>query len=79
MHDRPQCPKTNVSYLYLENEAIYLRERRYIMGWSFGWLPLINDTAILVLTVYKLLPPLKNQQASYVVKQLFQDGILYYL
>jgi len=45
---------------------------------SSAWLPLLYDTVVLCLTLYKTLPSLKNRTTSYVMKRLFQDGLIYY-
>ncbi|TFK24399.1 hypothetical protein FA15DRAFT_669631 [Coprinopsis marcescibilis] len=52
-----------------------------VPGWlaaSSAWLPLVYDTVILSLTVYRTLPTLKNKRTSYIMKRLFQDGLVYY-
>lgn len=45
---------------------------------SSAWLPLLYDTVVLALTVNRTLPSLKNKNSSYVMKRLFQDGLIYY-
>jgi len=45
---------------------------------SSAWLPLLYDTVVLGLTVNRTLPSLKNKNSSYVMKRLFQDGLIYY-
>ncbi|KAG2010295.1 hypothetical protein CC2G_013132 [Coprinopsis cinerea AmutBmut pab1-1] len=52
-----------------------------VPGWlaaSSAWLPLLYDTMVLVLTLYRTLPSLKDRGASFVMKRLFQDGLIYY-
>ncbi|KAJ2932662.1 hypothetical protein H1R20_g4435, partial [Candolleomyces eurysporus] len=43
-----------------------------------AWLPLLYDTAVLGLTLFRTLPSLKNRNSSYIMKRLFQDGLVYY-
>ncbi|KAF5340670.1 hypothetical protein D9611_007450 [Ephemerocybe angulata] len=45
---------------------------------SSAWLPLLYDTAVLGLTVFRTLPSLKNRKTPYIMKRLFQDGLIYY-
>jgi len=45
---------------------------------SSAWLPLLYDTVIVALTVIRLYPSIRNQHPSYVVRRLFEDGLVYY-
>jgi len=45
---------------------------------SSAWLPLLYDTVIVTLTVIRLYPSIRNQHPSFVVRRLFEDGLLYY-
>jgi len=45
---------------------------------SSAWLPLLYDTVVLGLTLYRTFPSLRNRTASYVMRRLFKDGLLYY-
>ncbi|KAF8158500.1 hypothetical protein B0H34DRAFT_846735 [Crassisporium funariophilum] len=49
-----------------------------VLASSSAWLPLLYDTVIVGLTLYRTLPSLKNKNTSYVMKRLFQDGLIYY-
>jgi hypothetical protein len=49
-----------------------------VLASSSAWLPLLYDTLVLGLTVYKTLPSLKNRNTSYVMKRLLEDGLIYY-
>jgi len=43
-----------------------------------AWLPLIYDTIVIVLTLHKCREPVKQKTASYIVRALVRDGLLYY-
>ncbi|KAF8187770.1 hypothetical protein BJ912DRAFT_969587 [Pholiota molesta] len=43
-----------------------------------AWIPLLYDTIIFGLTLYRTLPPIRREEATYIVKRLLEDGILYY-
>jgi len=43
-----------------------------------AWMPLLYDTICFGLTVYRTIPPLRREEASYIIKCLLEDGILYY-
>ncbi|PFH46749.1 hypothetical protein AMATHDRAFT_153931, partial [Amanita thiersii Skay4041] len=43
-----------------------------------AWIPLLYDTIVFALTIYRTLPPIWKRQASYILKRLFEDGLLYY-
>ncbi|KAF4621789.1 hypothetical protein D9613_012207 [Agrocybe pediades] len=45
---------------------------------SSAWIPLLYDTIIFGLTLYRTVPPIRREEASYVVKRLLEDGLLYY-
>jgi len=45
---------------------------------SSAWLPLLYDTLVLGLTLNRTIPSLRNRTASYVMRRLLQDGLLYY-
>ena len=45
---------------------------------SSAWLPLLYDTAVFGLTLYRTYPSLKNRNPSYIMKRLLQDGLIYY-
>ncbi|KAF8879500.1 hypothetical protein BD779DRAFT_1803361 [Infundibulicybe gibba] len=43
-----------------------------------AWYPLLYDTIIFGLTLYRTLPPIWREEAGYILKRLFEDGLLYY-
>jgi len=43
-----------------------------------AWIPLLYDTIIFGLTLYRTVPPIRREEASYIIKRLLEDGILYY-
>ncbi|KAG0704840.1 hypothetical protein DFH29DRAFT_910107 [Suillus ampliporus] len=43
-----------------------------------AWLPLLYDTYVFGLTLYRTLPSIRNKEAGHVVRTLFSDGLLYY-
>jgi len=43
-----------------------------------AWVPLLYDTIIFGLTLYRTVPPLRREEASYIIKRLLEDGLLYY-
>jgi len=43
-----------------------------------AWLPLIYDTYIFGLTLYRTFPSVRNKEAGKIVRTLFADGLLYY-
>jgi hypothetical protein len=51
---------------------------RSVAASSSAWLPLLYDTVIVTLTVIRLYPSIRNQHPSFVVRRLFEDGLLYY-
>ncbi|KAF9468655.1 hypothetical protein BDZ94DRAFT_1245925 [Collybia nuda] len=49
-----------------------------ILASSSAWLPLLYDTVIVGLTLYRTLPSIRNQNASFVMRRLLEDGLIYY-
>ncbi|KAF8895112.1 hypothetical protein BD779DRAFT_1497510, partial [Infundibulicybe gibba] len=49
-----------------------------ILASSSAWLPLLYDTIVLGLTLYRTIPSIRNRNASYVMKRLLEDGLIYY-
>ncbi|KAF9533193.1 hypothetical protein CPB83DRAFT_536235 [Crepidotus variabilis] len=49
-----------------------------VLASSSAWLPLLYDTIVLSLTLYKTMPSLRNRKTSYVMKRLLEDGLIYY-
>ncbi|KAF8813051.1 hypothetical protein BYT27DRAFT_7181879 [Phlegmacium glaucopus] len=49
-------------------------------GWASAsaWIPLLYDTIIFGLTLYRTVPPIHREEASYIIKRLLEDGLLYY-
>ncbi|PPR05867.1 hypothetical protein CVT24_006621 [Panaeolus cyanescens] len=45
---------------------------------SSAWIPLLYDTIIFGLTLYRTVPSIRRQEASYIVERLLEDGMLYY-
>ena len=43
-----------------------------------AWIPLLYDTIIFGLTLYRTVPPIWREEASYIIRRLLEDGILYY-
>jgi hypothetical protein len=51
---------------------------RSALASSSAWIPLLYDTIIFALTLYRTVPPIRREEASYIVKRLLEDGLLYY-
>jgi len=51
---------------------------RSVLASSSAWIPLLYDTIIFVLTLYRTVPPIRREEASYILKRLLEDGLLYY-
>ncbi|KIM36586.1 hypothetical protein M413DRAFT_31622 [Hebeloma cylindrosporum] len=49
-----------------------------VLASSSAWIPLLYDTIIFALTLYRTIPPIRREEASYIVKRLLEDGLLYY-
>ncbi|KAF8802105.1 hypothetical protein BYT27DRAFT_7173241 [Phlegmacium glaucopus] len=49
-------------------------------GWAStsAWIPLLYDTIIFGLTLYRTVPPIRREEAGYIIKRLLEDGLLYY-
>jgi len=45
---------------------------------SSAWLPLLYDTIVMLLTLYKTYPPIRKRESSYIAQRLFEDGLMYY-
>jgi hypothetical protein len=45
---------------------------------SSAWVPLLYDTIIFGLTLFRTVPPIRREEASYIIKRLLEDGLLYY-
>ncbi|KAJ7586384.1 hypothetical protein C8J56DRAFT_1051758 [Mycena floridula] len=45
---------------------------------SSAWMPLLYDSIVFGLTLNRTLPAIRNRSHSYVIKRLFQDGLMYY-
>ncbi|KAF9524115.1 hypothetical protein CPB83DRAFT_861778 [Crepidotus variabilis] len=45
---------------------------------SSAWIPLVYDTIIFALTLYRTVPSIMREEASYILKRLLEDGLLYY-
>jgi len=43
-----------------------------------AWVPPLYDTIIFGLTLYRTVPPIRREEASYIIKRLLEDGLLYY-
>ncbi|KAK7048062.1 hypothetical protein R3P38DRAFT_3307023 [Favolaschia claudopus] len=43
-----------------------------------AWYPLLYDSIVFALTVNRTLPSIRKKQAGFVLKRLFEDGLLYY-
>jgi len=43
-----------------------------------AWFPLIYDTIVIALTLHKCREPVKQKTASYIIRTLVKDGLLYY-
>jgi hypothetical protein len=51
---------------------------RSVLASSSAWLPLLYDTAVLVLIAYKTLPALRFKNRYSIMKRLLEDGLIYY-
>ncbi|KAF7760973.1 hypothetical protein Agabi119p4_10382 [Agaricus bisporus var. burnettii] len=50
-----------------------------ILGPSSAWIPLVYDTIVFALTLYRTIPPLRNAPStSDIIERLFGDGLMYY-
>ncbi|KAJ6584570.1 hypothetical protein B0H19DRAFT_1249533 [Mycena capillaripes] len=45
---------------------------------SSAWLPLLYDSVILALTLTKTIPLVRKSNATYMMKRLLEDGLIYY-
>ncbi|KAF8627407.1 hypothetical protein AX17_006222 [Amanita inopinata Kibby_2008] len=43
-----------------------------------AWLPLLYDTVVFALVLYRALPSIRSYGTSYIMHRLFEDGIIYY-
>ncbi|KIM78447.1 hypothetical protein PILCRDRAFT_824331 [Piloderma croceum F 1598] len=43
-----------------------------------AWIPLLYDTVVFFLTLYRILPSIQHREAGHVVRTIFKDGLLYY-
>ncbi|KAJ3996639.1 hypothetical protein F5050DRAFT_72166 [Lentinula boryana] len=43
-----------------------------------AWIPLIYDTIIFALTMHRTIPELRSRDASFVIRRIFDDGLIYY-
>ncbi|KAJ3982209.1 hypothetical protein F5890DRAFT_402321 [Lentinula detonsa] len=43
-----------------------------------AWIPLIYDTVIFALTMHRTIPELRSRDVSFVIKRIFDDGLIYY-
>ena len=48
------------------------------MAAASAWLPLLYDTLVLGLTLYRTLGPVRNKTAGKIARVLLRDGMLYY-
>jgi len=49
-----------------------------VIASSSAWLPLLYDTVVVGLTLYRTIPSIRNKQVSYVMTRLLEDGLIYY-
>ncbi|KAK7048000.1 hypothetical protein R3P38DRAFT_2866841 [Favolaschia claudopus] len=45
---------------------------------SSAWLPLLYDSVVFFLTLKKTIPLVRNSSATYMVKRILEDGLIYY-
>ncbi|KAF5347538.1 hypothetical protein D9758_014502 [Tetrapyrgos nigripes] len=45
---------------------------------STAWLPLLYDTIVISLTLFKAVPEIRKKDHFYIWRRLFEDGLLYY-
>jgi len=45
---------------------------------SAAWLPLLYDSVVLVLVLYRTLPSIRDRNATYMMKRFLEDGLIYY-
>ncbi|KAF8644430.1 hypothetical protein AX16_008489 [Volvariella volvacea WC 439] len=50
-----------------------------ILASSSAWLPLLYDTVIFGLTLYRTFPSIRHRNAPFVMKRLLEDGLIYYI
>ncbi|KAF9066429.1 hypothetical protein BDP27DRAFT_1227459, partial [Rhodocollybia butyracea] len=41
-------------------------------------IPLVYDTVVFSLTLYRTLPSLLNHEVSWILRKLFENGLVYY-
>lgn len=74
----PDMSVTRVSLLLVYTADTMRNTNRSMLASSSAWLPLLYDTAVLGLTIWRTLPAMRNRNASYVMKRLLEDGLIYY-
>ncbi|KDQ25298.1 hypothetical protein PLEOSDRAFT_169364 [Pleurotus ostreatus PC15] len=45
---------------------------------SSAWFPLLYDSIVLLLTLYRTWPSIRRREAGFIMNRLFEDGLLYY-
>ncbi len=49
-----------------------------VLGSSTGWMPLLFDTTVMFLTMYRTASSVYSRNASDMLQVLFREGLLYY-
>lgn len=44
----------------------------------WAWIPLVYDTIIFALTLYRTIPPIRRKEPNLIMRRMLEDGILYY-
>lgn len=52
--------------------------QRSVAAAASAWIPLLYDTIVFGLTLWRTVPPIRKKEASYIIKRLLEDGLLYY-
>lgn len=43
-----------------------------------GWIPLLYDTVVVLLTIYRVVPVVQRNGKGHILRTFLQDGLLYY-
>jgi len=49
-----------------------------VVASALAWMPLLYDTMVFGLTLYRTVPLIRRDETTFIVKRLLEDGILYY-
>ncbi|KAF8230555.1 hypothetical protein L208DRAFT_1363054 [Tricholoma matsutake] len=55
---------------------LYITRKNIASLWA--WIPLVYDTIIFALTLYRTIPPIRRKEPNLIMRRMLEDGILYY-